>query len=334
MKPLHIILLAIIAIVGSNSFFIVTETELAILFRLGKVVETDYKPGIHFKLPFFNNVRKFERRIMTVDIKPEHYLTEEKKNVVVNSFIKWRISDVGKYYRSMRGSETKAMDRISKIVKDGLRAEFGKRTIHEVVSGQKHLLRNDNQAQYQSDDDKEKHQKAQQTDVAVAKEMTTTATVAKDVAQIDERTQIMNSITLKANKEVALFGISIVDVRIKRIDLTPKVSESVYMRMEAERKQIAKNLRAQGKKHAEEIEASAERERTVILAKAYRNAEDIRGEGDAKSTEIYAQAYGKDKEFYTFYRSLNAYKNAFTSGSDILVLKPDSEFFKYFSQSK
>ncbi|MCF6257842.1 MAG: protease modulator HflC [Gammaproteobacteria bacterium] len=279
-KGLIGILLAVAVVIASFSIFTVNEREKVILFRLGEIVSTDYGPGLHWKTPFVNNVRKFDARIQTLDAEPERYLTGEKKNLIVDSFVKWRINDVSNYFTATGGDAVRANLRLSQIVKDGLRGEFAKRTIKEAVSG--------------------------------------------------ERLQIMELITKQANKQAEAFGIEIIDVRIKRIDFPPEISDSVYRRMRAEREGVAKDLRSRGAESAEIIRAEADRQRTVIIADAFRDAEIIRGEGDAGATEIYAKAYGKDVEFYSLYRSLNAYKTTFASKSDILVIEPDSEFFKYF----
>jgi len=279
-KTISIILLAVVLWLGSMSFFIVGQRDLAVKFQLGEFERADYEPGIYFKIPFFNNVRKFDRRILTLDAEPERYLTLEKKNVIVDAFIKWRISNVENYYKTMGGDERRAGLRLSQVIKNGLRDEFGKRTIQEAISG--------------------------------------------------ERAEIMNVITKQIEDQAKQFGIEVVDVRIKRIELPPEVSGSVYDRMEAERARVAKELRSRGAEAAERIKADADRQRTVILAEAYRDAERIRGEGDGKASDIYAQAFEKDKEFYAFYRSLDAYKNVFSKQQDVLVLDPESDFFKYF----
>jgi membrane protease subunit HflC len=279
-KMLGGIVIVALLIVGSFSMFTVDERQKAILFRLGQIVKTDFKPGLYFKLPFVNNVRKFDARIQTLDAEPERYLTSEKKNVIVDAFVKWRIGDVERYFTSTGGDPNTANSRLSQIIKDGLRGEFGKRTIQEVVSG--------------------------------------------------ERKQVMDILTEQANQQAKLFGIDLLDVRIKRIDLAKEISDSVYRRMEAERLRVAQDLRARGAQAAEVIKAEANRKKTVILAEAYRKAETIRGEGDAAAAKIYADAYKKDKEFYALYRSLGAYKKAFASKDDMLVVQPDTEFFKYF----
>ncbi len=280
MKILVIIALLVVTIVGSASLFVVNETETAILFKWGKIQRADYEPGLHFQIPFVNNIKKFDKRIQTFDAKPEDYLTEEKKIVVVDSFIQWKIEDVEAFYVSMRGDMDIAQERIATIVKEGLRNEFGRRVMHEVISGERHI--------------------------------------------------IMDDINKSANKDVKPFGIRIVDVRIKRIEFPPRVSDKIFRRMETERARIAKELRAQGNESAARITADADRQVTLLKAEAFKEAEQIRGKGDAKAADIYAQAYGKNKEFFTFYRSLNAYKNTFGSAADIMVIEPDSDFFNYF----
>ncbi len=279
-KIISLILIVAILVVGSMSFFTVVERQKAILFKFGEAISSDFAPGLHWKIPFVNNVRKFDARVQTMDAKPERYLTSEKKNLIVDSFVKWKIDNVSKFYTATGGDTETANIRLSQIIKDGLRGEFGKRAIRDVVSG--------------------------------------------------ERNQIMDILTTEANKQAREFGIDIIDVRIKRIDLDKQISESVYRRMEAERQRVAKELRAQGEQEAETIRAKADRERTVILAEAFRKAEQIRGEGDREAANIYAGAYSQDKEFYAFYRSLNAYRNSFANKDDILVLQPKSEFFQYF----
>jgi membrane protease subunit HflC len=277
-------LFALILLVGLSSIFVVDERQAAIKFQLGKVVRSDYAPGLHFKAPWpINNVRKFDKRVLTLDTRPERFLTNEKKNVSVNFFVKWRIADPATYYTSFMGDERQASLRLLQIIKNGLQLEFDQRTISQVVSG--------------------------------------------------ERSQMMENLTLGGNEEVRQFGIEIVDVRIKQIELPEDVANSVFERMRAERERIAKEHRAQGEEAAKGIRAIAERERTVILAEAERDSEMSRGAGDALATGIYAQAYGKDEEFYEFYRSMNAYRAALSSQQDVLVLEPDSEFFKYFGNS-
>lgn len=263
--------------------YTVDQRQKAIMFRLGEIKRVDIEPGLHFKIPFIHRVEKYDGRILTLDAQPERFLTVEKKNVIVDFFVKWRIEDVAQYYRSTRGDEVRAQSRLAQIIKDGLRGEFGKRTIQEAVSG--------------------------------------------------ERTEIMNILRVNSNEVANELGIAVVDVRISRIDLPDEVSASVYRRMEAERGRVAADFRARGQEAAERIRANADRQRTIIRANAYRDAESVRGEGDATSADIYAKGYGRNEEFFTFSRSLNAYKNTFREGSSVLVIQPESEFFRYFNQS-
>jgi membrane protease subunit HflC len=273
-------LLLVALFIGSFSVFTVKEWERAILFRLGEIVRDDYTPGLKFKVPFINNVRKFDARIQTLDLEPERFLTSEKKNVIVDSFVKWRIQNVGRYYTAVRGDVAQANLRLDQILKDGLRSEFGKRTLKDTVSG--------------------------------------------------DRAQIMTILTASANPLANEIGIEVVDVRIKRVDLPPDVSTSVFRRMQAERERVARDFRSRGAEAAERIRADADRQRTVIVAEAYRDAEQTRGEGDAKAADTYAQAYGRNEAFFSLYRSLNAYRNVFSSRDDMLILKPDSDFFRFF----
>lgn len=279
-KTLVGIVVVVLVVLASTSLYVVNERELAIKFRLGEIVTSNIEPGLHWQTPFVNNVRKFDARIQTLDAEPERYLTGEKKNLIVDSFVKWKINDVANFYTATGGDVARANLRLSQIIKDGLRGEFAKRTIKEAVSG--------------------------------------------------ERQQIMDLITVQANQQAETFGIKIVDVRIKRIDFPSDISDSVYRRMRAERQRVAKDLRSRGAEQAEIIRAEADRERTVLSASAYRDSEKLRGEGDASATSIYAKAYGRDLEFYSLYRSLNAYRSTFVSKSDVLVFEPNSEFFKYF----
>ncbi|KAF0190472.1 MAG: membrane protease subunit HflC [Gammaproteobacteria bacterium] len=272
--------LAVLVVLGSFSIFTVKEWEKAVLFQLGEVKRTDIAPGIHFKLPFVNNVRQFDGRVLSLDAETERFLTKEKKNVSVDAFVKWRIIDVATFYTSTGGNEARANVRLSQIIRDSLKSQFGLRNIQEVVSG--------------------------------------------------ERLEIMSIVQMSANREAEKFGIEVVDVRLRRIDLPEEVSESVYSRMRAERTRIAKELRSKGAEAAERIRADADRQRVVTLADAFRDAERLRGEGDAESAEIYAKAYKKNEEFYSFYRSLNAYKSTFRGKDDVLVIEPGSDFFKYF----
>ena len=267
----------------SLSLFTVDETQTALRFQLGEMVEADYQPGLHWKWPLINNIRKFDRRLQTLDTEPERFLTAEKKNVIVDSFVMWRIQDVRRFYTAVGGEPIQANVRLDQIVKDGLRSEFSKRTIQEVVSG--------------------------------------------------DRDQIMETLSRLLKEQAKQLGIAAVDVRIKRIDLPPDVSNSVFSRMKAERLRVAKDFRSRGAEAAERIRADADRQSTVILAEAYRDAERQRGEGDAQATDIYAQAYGKDQDFYSFSRSLTAYRQSFGDKSDILLLQPEgSQFFQYFNK--
>jgi len=283
MKQLGMIFVAAILFIGSNAVFVVNQWETGVVLRLGEIVKADVEPGIHFKTPFINNVRKFDSRLQTLDSAPERFLTSEKKNLEVDSFVKWRIKDVEKFYTTMNGDNRLAGMRLGQIVKDGLRAEFGNRTVKEVISGER---------------------------VEIAQKIKDTTTKAADS-----------------------FGIEIEDVRIKRIDLAKDVSESVYRRMEAERNRVAKDLRSKGSEAAEKIRADADRQKVVILADAYREAEILRGKGDATAADIYAKAYNKDAEFYGFYHSINSYQSSFKDKSDILLVDPKSDFFKYFNDS-
>lgn len=280
--PILLLAVIVISALGGSPAFVVGEREHAIKFRFGEILRSDYEPGLHFKIPFVNNVRKFDNRILTLDNEPEEFLTEEKKNVIVDFFVKWQITDVDSFYRATGGYESNATDRLIKIMQDGLRNEFAKRTVREVVSA--------------------------------------------------ERTEIVDRMTREARNAAKDFGISIIDVRVMRIDLPDAVSASVFQRMTQERARIAAQLRAEGAEAAERIRAEADRRRTVILAEAFREAERIRGEGDALAADIYATAYKQDAEFYSFYRSLEAYRKSIGGSQDVLVLEPDSEFFQYFGK--
>lgn len=280
---LFIFVAVLLAITVSASVFFVDERERVILLKLGQIERADFEPGLHFKLPFVNQVRRFEGRILSLDASPARYLTGEKKNVIVDSFILWRISDVAQYFRSMGGDEENAKLRLSQIIKDGLRAEFGRRSIQEVVSG--------------------------------------------------DRDDMVADLMTESNKTASEFGIEIVNVRIKRIDLPQEVSASVFARMQAERERVAKDLRSRGAEEAEKIRSDADRQRTVILAEARRQAESLRGEGDATATEVYASAYGQNEDFYSLYRRLNAYQNIF-QGDDLLVIEPKGDFFNRFGDTE
>lgn len=266
----------------SMSVFTVNEYEKALKLQLGQVIDAEYEPGLHFKVPFINNVVKFDGRIQTLDAEPERYLTFEKKNLIVDSFVKWRIADVSQFYTSMGGDVRRANLRLSQIIKDGLRAEIAARTVQDVIAG--------------------------------------------------DRNQMVKSIEAAAKDQAKDFGIELLDIRLKRIDLPKEVSESVYRRMEAERIRVAKDLRSQGSEAAERIRADADRQRTVLLAEAYKEAESLRGDGDAKATDIYAAAHSKNADFFAFYRSLSVYREAFKDKRDVLILDSDAEFLRFLRQ--
>jgi membrane protease subunit HflC len=268
----------------SLSLFVVDQRQTAIVFQLGEVVGEKTAPGLYFKIPLVQNVRFFESRILTMDsVEPERFITAEKKNVMVDSFVKWRIADVKQYYISVGGDEDRARTRLMQTVNASMREEFGKRTIHEVVSG--------------------------------------------------EREKIMQILREKADSDARKIGVQVLDVRLKRVDFPTEISDSVYRRMDAERKRVANELRATGNAESEKIRADADRQREVTLADAYRDAQKIKGEGDAKAASIYAGAFGRNSEFYSFYRSLDAYKQSFKNKSDVMVLDPSSAFFKYLKSS-
>ncbi len=285
-NPSNLITLLIGAVLLiSMSLFTVDQRQAALVFQLGEIVDTKLKPGLYFKIPLMQNVRSFDTRIMTLDpADPERFITSEKKNVLVDYFVKWRIIDVRTFYVSFGGDEARAVNRLAQTVNDGMRAEFGKRTVHDVVSG--------------------------------------------------ERNEVMEILRKSANLDAKRFGVEILDVRIKRVDLPVEVSESVYRRMEAERKRVANELRSTGAAEAEKIKAEADREREVILAEAYRDAQRIKGQGDGKAAAIYAKAYGKNAEFYAFYRSMESYKASFKDKQDVMVLQPNSAFFRYMNAPK
>jgi modulator of FtsH protease HflC len=283
-RPILLIFIVVLAVLGVSSLFVVTETEYAIKFQLGRIVKADYQPGLHFKLPFVNNVRKFDRRVLTLDTNPEQMLTAEQKFVAVDSFVKWRIVDVSRFYTSTQGNELVALSRLDSIVKDRIRNQIAARELVQVIS--------------------------------------------------EQRVVIMQDIARAANEAAAEFGIEVVDVRIKAIELPDDVRESVFRRMAADRQKEANLYRFEGRESAERISADADRQAQIILAEAQRDGQKIRGEGDARSTEIYASAYGEDEEFYAFYRSLQAYGNSFGSSNDVMVLDPSSSFFQYFGSDK
>lgn len=279
---LGIVVLVLVAIWSFT--FQVDQRQKAIKLQFGEIKDATLTPGLHFKLPIINTIEKYDSRILTLDVPPTEFPTSEKKYVKVDFYAKWRITDVEKYYIATGGQESRAIQRLELILVDGLKNEFGKRTIQEVVSG--------------------------------------------------ERSEIMDVIQVQSNEDSKNFGIKVVDVRVSKIDLPDDVSDSVFNRMRAERDRVAKDFRARGKEQAEIIRAKSDKERTVILANAYNESEQIRGDGDAKSAKIYADAYKKNEEFYSFTRSLKAYINTFNQNSDVLIMQPDSEFFRYFKKSE
>jgi len=271
----------VLVVLLSMAAFTVDQREYALVFRLGQIVKVNKDPGLYFKLPLVESVKYFDNRIVTLDgEEAAKFITSENKYMLVDSFVKWRITDPAKYYVSIKeGGEAAAEDRLSKVINAGLRAEFGVRTVHDVIAG--------------------------------------------------ERTTIMDNLRQKADKEASQIGIQIVDVRLKRVDYSEEISKSVFDRMNSERKRIANQLRSEGAAASEKIRADADKQREVIIAEAFRDAQNTKGEGDAIATEIYAKSYGKSPEFYAFYRSTEAYKNSFKNKSDVMVLDPSSEFFKY-----
>lgn len=283
MNRAYIVAAVILAVLASMSFFVVDEREKAMKLQLGRIERSDYGPGLHFKWPVVENVLKFDGRVQTLDSPPQRYLTLEKKNVIVDSFVKWRIAEVDRFFTAAGGSVEIANERLGTVVLKRLRDEFGKRTIRQVVSGQ--------------------------------------------------RNDIMDTLTIDARQQAENLGLEIVDVRIKRVDLPADVSQSVYDRMSAERKEVARRLRSEGEESARRLRAEADREVEVLLAEANRDSQKLRGQGDARATEIYASSYTQDTEFYSLYRSLNAYQNTFGNSGDVLLLEPDSQFFRYFKDS-
>jgi membrane protease subunit HflC len=275
-----LIVAAIALILLSMSMFVVDQRQNAIVFQLGEIVRVITKPGLYFKLPLVQNVRFFDSRLLTLDTgEPERYITAEKKNVMVDSFVKWRIADVKQYYISVGGDEMRAKTRLMQTINSSMREEFGKRSIHDVISG--------------------------------------------------ERDQIMQAVLQKTEADASKIGVQVLDVRLKRVDFPTEISDSVYRRMEAERKRVANELRATGYAESEKIRADADKQRQVILAEAYREAQKIKGEGDAKASVLYGRAFSRNAEFYAFYRSLEAYKQSFKNKSDVMILDPSSAFFKY-----
>ena len=279
-----IIGLGLLGLLVNASVFIVEENEMALRLQLGEIKDSNYEPGLHFKAPFVQSAQTFDKRIQTLDLEAERFLTVEKKFVVVNSFAKWRIRDVAQYFRSTRGSIAQTDRLLTARINAALRDEFGRRTIQEVVSG--------------------------------------------------ERAEIMRKLAREANESAADLGVEIVDVRVKQIDFEESIGDAIYERMRTERQRVASELRAQGAEAAERIQADADRQRTEILANAYRDAELLRGEGDALAAETYAKAFKQDADFYAFWRSLTAYRDVFQDGGSMMVLDPDSEFFRFFNTDK
>lgn len=275
----------VLAIVLWNSFYIVSQTERAVLLRFGRIVEPDVKPGLHMKIPYVNSVRKFDARLLTLDTTTSRFLTLEKKALMVDSYAKWRVDDAERFYTATSGMKQIADERLARRLEAALRDQFGKRTLHESVSGQRDEL----------------------------------------------MAQVTASLNRAAQQEL---GIEVVDVRVKGIDLPREVNRSVFERMSSEREREAREHRAKGKELAEGIRADADRQRRVLLAEAFREAEELRGDGDARAAAIYAAAYGQDQEFYAFYRSLQAYRESFSSKEDVLVLDPKSDFFRYLQSNK
>jgi membrane protease subunit HflC len=272
-------------VIAALSLFTVDQRQYAIVFQMGEIKEVIREPGLYWKWPLIQNFRTFDSRILTLDsAEPERFLTAEKKPVLVDSFVKWRIDDVQKYYISVGGDEAMATTRLAQTVNSGLREDFGKRTVHDVVSG--------------------------------------------------ERDRIMTDVQKKADADMRAIGVSIVDVRLKRVDLPAEVSEAVYQRMVTERQRVANELRAQGAADAEKIKADADRQNEVIVAEAYRDAQKVKGEGDAKAAAIYGRAFSQDPEFYAFYRRMEAYRDSFRNRSDILIVEPNSDFFKYLKSAR
>ncbi|OGA38257.1 MAG: HflC protein [Betaproteobacteria bacterium RIFCSPLOWO2_12_FULL_68_19] len=277
-------ILVVVLLLVSGALFTVDQRQNAIVFQLGEVKEVVTKPGLNFKWPLLQNVRLFDMRILTYDdVEPLRFLTQGNRPVLVDSFVKWRITDVRQYFISVQGDEFRAATRIRQTVSGTLREQFGVRTLHEVVSG--------------------------------------------------ERDVIMNQVRELVDLDLKRIGVEIIDVRLKRVDLPQEVSESVYGRMQAERKRLANELRATGAAEAERIRADADRQREVILAEAYRDAQRVRGEGDAKAANTYAAAFSKNPEFYSFYRSMEAYRSTFRGRTDLMLLESNSDFLRYFRDS-
>ena len=278
------IFLIIAGVILAMSTFIVHERELAIKFKLGEIVASDYEPGLYFQIPIINNVRKFDSRILSMDTPSERFLTAEKKNVIVNSFAKWRIVDPKAFYTTTAGDERQAIARMVSIINNELKGQIASKNMREVISG--------------------------------------------------ERATIMQVVTDNAGVKIRDLGIELIDVRVKKVELPDNVSNNVYRRMATERQTVAKEFRSRGEEQAKQIRANADRQREEILAEAYRKSEEIRGQGDADAAKIYADSYNQDAEFYSFYRSMRAYEASFGNSSDMILLSPESDFYKYFKDSQ
>jgi membrane protease subunit HflC len=279
---LVLIVAVLAALLVRMSVFVVDQRDHAVKLQFRAIVKADYEPGLHFKIPFIDDIRRYPNRILNYEHQEEKFLTGEKKNLIVDYFVTWRIVDPAQYYRSVMGDEAAAKDRLSAIVKEGIKAAISQRTVQEVVSA--------------------------------------------------ERSELMTEMLTQVKERSPELGIEVVDVRVKRIDLSEEVSDSVYKRMQQERQRVATQLRSEGDEQSLRIRSDAERQRTVILSEAYRDSERIRGAGDARAAEIYAAAYSKDRDFYSFYRSMQAYRESIGRDQDVLVLKPDSDFFQFLQK--
>ncbi|MBX3688377.1 protease modulator HflC [Dokdonella sp.] len=286
MRTIPVVIGALALLIGANSAYVVYQSQTAILLQFGRIVRSDIEPGLHFRIPFMQQVKRFDKRLLSFDSQPERSLTSEKKDVTIDFFVKWRIVDAARYYVAVAGDEVQARDRIAPKVKEGLRRAINARTLQELVAG--------------------------------------------------GRVDLTKDLVVESNKATQDLGIQIVDLRIKRIDLPEDgtVINSVYERMKAERKKVASQLRAEGEEAARTIRADAQRQVQVVKAEAYRDAETTRGEGDANASQIYAAAYGRNPEFYSFYRSLEAYRDVFAQDNGLFVLDPKSEFLHYLQESK
>ncbi len=283
MAALMVLFVALLVL--SSTLFVVKETDRAVMLKFGQVVNPDIQPGLHFKIPVVNAVRKFDGRLLTLDARPERYLTLEKKSLIIDSFAKWRVSDVNRYYKATNGEEIRTQALLAQLINEGLRNEVGERDMHEVVSG--------------------------------------------------KRDELMENLTKRINEQaLAEYGVEVVDIRVKKVDLPDDVRHSVFDRMNTERQREAREHRSRGLELAEGIRASADREKIIIEAEAYRQAEELKGEGEAVAAATYANAYNKNPEFYAFWRSMQAYAETFSSKSDVMLVKPDSDFFKYLNQQK